>query len=125
MSMQSLQEPDGAAQPSASTSSSFAFSRAGLAVTPGAQSCPEEAEAAQRASMHPLGFFAAEGVRQLCHIRGECTGLPSAEPVVPAVMLQMHVIQLLGAQHAYPVEMACIESGGGDCFVSSTVCSKI
>lgn len=123
--MRSLQEPDGAAQPSASNSSSFAFSRAGLAVTPGSQSCPEEAEAARRASVHPLGFFAAEGARQLCHIGGECTGLPTAEPIVPAVMLRWHALQILGAQHACPLEKACKESGGGYCCVSSTVSSKI
>ena len=124
MSMQSLQEPDGAAQPSASKSSSFAFSRAGLAVTPGAQSCPEEAEAARRASVHPLGFFAAEGARQLCHVEGECSGLPSAEPVVAAVMLQMYAVQILIAQHACPVETACKQYGAGYCCVSSTVFSK-
>jgi hypothetical protein len=80
--MQSPQEPEGAAQPSTSKSSSFAFSRAGLAMTSGAQSCPEEAEAAQRASVHPLGFFAAEGAQQLCNVEGERTGLLSAESVV-------------------------------------------
>lgn len=104
--MQSLQEPGGAAQPSASKSSSFAFSRAGLAVTPGAQSCPEEAEAARRASVHPLGFFAAEGARQLCHVEGECSGLPSADPVVAAVMLQMYAVQVSG-------RAACLFCGNG------------
>jgi len=58
-------------QPSTSQPSSFAFSQAGLAVKPGMQSCPEEPEAAQNASVHPLGFFAAEGARQLCHVEGD------------------------------------------------------
>ena len=62
-------------QPSASKSSSFAFSRAGLALTPGVHSCPEEAQAAR--SVHPLGFFAAEGARQLCQVEGEVSVLQS------------------------------------------------
>ena len=63
-----MQEPAGAAQPSVSQSNSFAFSRAGFAATPGVQSCPEDDQAAR---MHPLGFFAAEGARQLCYIEGD------------------------------------------------------
>ena len=63
-----VQVPAGGAQPSVSQSNSFAFSRAGFAATPGVQSCPEDDQAAR---MHPLGFFAAEGARQLCHIEGD------------------------------------------------------
>lgn len=73
-----LQGSNTTAKASGSKSSSFAFSRAGLAVTPGVESCPEDAQAAH---VHPLGFFAPEGVRQLCHVEGErpamCQHLPS------------------------------------------------
>ena len=64
-----VQDPGTGAQPSASQSSSFAFSRAGL--TPGVHNCPEEPEAGRNARVHPLGFFAAEGARQLCHVEGK------------------------------------------------------
>lgn len=57
-------------QPGVSQSSSFAFSRAGLPLTPGLHSSAEEAEAAKNAHVHPLGFFAAEGARQLCQVEG-------------------------------------------------------
>ncbi len=62
-------------QPGGSQSSSFAFSRAGLALAPGVQSCPEEAQAAR--NVDPLGFFAAEGARQLCQVEGESSLLQS------------------------------------------------
>ena len=63
-----LQDPGAGAQLSASQSGSFAFSRADL--TPGVHSCPEEPEAGRNAHVHPLGFFAAEGARQLCQVEG-------------------------------------------------------
>lgn len=66
-----IQGPRAEVRLSASQSSSFAFSRAGLALSPGVNSCPEEAEAARNANVHPLGFFAAEGARQLCQVEGE------------------------------------------------------
>ena len=44
---------------------------------PGVQSCPEDDQAAR---MHPLGFFAAEGARQLCHAEGTAHSVLAADP---------------------------------------------
>ena len=83
-----VQEPGAGAQPGACESSSFAFSRAGLALTPGVHSSAAEAEAAQNAHVHPLGFFAAEGARQLCQVEGGSPRLPAScsQPYLPALL---------------------------------------
>lgn len=96
-------------QPSASQSSSFAFSRAGLAVKPGVQSCPEEPEAAQNAHVHPLGFFAAEGARQLCHVEGDhCAPYLGSLPFVLHSCVHGH--RILGAHPGGTPPRALLQS---------------